>query len=797
MSKAPPGVAAVNRLTAPFRERGRGERHPGDVIRVIIGTLIFAACALAASEARPSRVERNLFHLVNQLPGAFVGIFDVATQAGTLWAVLVVVGIAAVWRRPLMLRDLAVAGTLGAVAARIAKALIQRDRPAGHFGDVIVRGVVATGHGFPSTHSAVAAALATAAGPYLSRTSRRLAWAGVFGVGISRVYAGAHLPLDVIAGIALGWVVGAAVHLLLGSPAIVSSPDVITTALRGAGLAVESIVPVAAGAGGPVPFVVHTADGRTLFCTTLAREQRDSDALYKLWHFLAYRELEDEEPFATPKRAVEHEAYVMLLAARAGVTTPGLVLTTGMADGGAALVEERVQGRALDTVETDEITDEVLDALWCEVAKLRTARVAHRDLRLANVLLDGTGTPWLLDFGFGEAGASQGRLAQDVAQLLTSSAILVGADRAVASATRVLGADALREALPLLQPLALASATRRQLRSRRGLLKDLRDRVGGGSAGDDAELVRLTRIRPRTVLVVATLGVAIYLLIPQVGELNTTLNALQHADWGWLVAAVLASSLTYVAAGVALGGAVPERLAVLRTAVVELAGSFVNRFTPGSLGGYGVNVRYLQRSGIDTPIAVAALGLNTFAGVLIHVLLLAAFSAAVGTHGFPDVHLPNGWIVLVVVAVALAALGVAWRSVRLRTRIRDEAGRVARDLADLMRTPRRGVELFGGAMGVTLANIVAFAAALAAFGIHVQLARVGFVYLAGAAVSSAAPTPGGLGAIEASLVAGLTATGVASGPAVAGVLAFRLATFWLPTLPGWIAFRRLRRADVI
>ena len=60
-----------------------------------------------------------------------------------------------------------------------------------------------------------------------------------------------------------------------------------------------------------------------------------------------------------------------------------------------------------------------------------------------------------------------------------------------------------------------------------------------------------------------------------------------------------------------------------------------------------------------------------------------------------------------------------------------------------------------------------------------------------------APTPGDLGAMEAALVAGLTALGEASGPAIAAVLGFRLLTFWLPTLPGFFALRWLRKEGAV
>ena len=60
-----------------------------------------------------------------------------------------------------------------------------------------------------------------------------------------------------------------------------------------------------------------------------------------------------------------------------------------------------------------------------------------------------------------------------------------------------------------------------------------------------------------------------------------------------------------------------------------------------------------------------------------------------------------------------------------------------------------------------------------------------------------APSPGGLGAIEAALIAGLTGVGMQAGPAVSAVLLYRLATYWLPVAPGWLAWRALLRRDYV
>ena len=86
---------------------------------------------------------------------------------------------------------------------------------------------------------------------------------------------------------------------------------------------------------------------------------------------------------------------------------------------------------------------------------------------------------------------------------------------------------------------------------------------------------------------------------------------------------------------------------------------------------------------------------------------------------------------------------------------------------------------------------------MAAFDGGVSFAQAAAVYLGSSIVASAAPTPGGLGAMEAALVAGLTGVGMEGGIAVAAVLSYRLATYWLPILPGWVAFQVLERRNII
>ena len=78
------------------------------------------------------------------------------------------------------------------------------------------------GQGFPSGHAAVIAAMATVASPYLGLPGRLLVWAVVALVALARVYTGAHLPLDVVAGVLVGWIVGSLIDLIVGTPAAVT-----------------------------------------------------------------------------------------------------------------------------------------------------------------------------------------------------------------------------------------------------------------------------------------------------------------------------------------------------------------------------------------------------------------------------------------------------------------------------------------------------------------------------------------------------------------------------------------------
>jgi uncharacterized protein (TIRG00374 family) len=148
------------------------------------------------------------------------------------------------------------------------------------------------------------------------------------------------------------------------------------------------------------------------------------------------------------------------------------------------------------------------------------------------------------------------------------------------------------------------------------------------------------------------------------------------------------------------------------------------------------------------------------------------------------------------VAIVGAVAGVIFFTAVGR-RLVQPVRRAFKELAVVIRDPAKALALLGGALAVILLNIICFAAALAAVDAHVGLSTAIVVYLGGSTVGGAAPTPGGLGAVEAALVAGLTAAGVDASLGVAGVLTFRLLTYWLPIPLGYAALRTLRREGLL
>jgi glycosyltransferase 2 family protein len=484
-----------------------------------------------------------------------------------------------------------------------------------------------------------------------------------------------------------------------------------------------------------------------------------------------------------------------LFAERAGLRTPSVVSVSGTKHGSPLLVYRLVEGRRLTRLAPTEIDQPLLENICAQLAILGEARIAHHDLRARSFLVDTHRDAWLLSFTFATVGATPGRLAQDVAEALVSLTSLAGVEATVRSACRMLPADRLEAALAYLQPLALPRRVRQQIDGRYQLT-DLRETLAD-TINRPIPTFR-SPIRPSTVVGLLLLGAAVYVLLPQLSGLAAVAGSLRHADRGWLIVSVVTGLLAIVLASVSIVGSSVTPLPFWRTTAVQLAAAFTGRTTPGGVGFFGVNIAFMARLGIRrsravgvTVLNIAATGAVTAVWCLIGVLM-------VGTAGvLRGVSIPHGWPVLAAAAAVLVIVGAAVGSPFGRRRLVRPTVELARELLPTLRRPLRAIQLFGGATGYLLVSGLGLAACLAAFGARFPLLAVLVVFVVAQALGHLTPIPGGLGAVEALMVAGLTAIGIPPATAVAAVLTSRLLTYWLPVLPGVVMFRYLQHHNIV
>ena len=303
------------------------------------------------------------------------------------------------------------------------------------------------------------------------------------------------------------------------------------------------------------------------------------------------------------------------------------------------LAYDAIEGTSIDSI--TEYDDDLLDQIWQQVAILRRERIAHRDLRRANIFRGTDGELWIIDFGFSELAASDQLLRADVAELLAATAIVVGPERAVRAAVGALGKEPVGDSLAMLQPLALAGATHKAMAEQKGLMAGLQAEVRAQTGVTDVQLEPLARVRPRTVLILVSSLIALYVLIPQLTDVGGMVRQLRHASWGWVAATLLFSFLSYIGASISLMGLAPTHVPAFDAFEVCLSGSFVNRITPAGVGGIGLNVRYLQKRGADTAVAASRIGVNSVLGVVIHLTLTLLFVLWAGKEASFDFRLPK------------------------------------------------------------------------------------------------------------------------------------------------------------
>lgn len=762
--------------------------------------LVIGLGTATVAEETMAGAESDIIEAFVEIPAGVVGLIEavIAVLYVTVWlGAPILLAVTRRWRT-LGLGFVGIV-TTSLVFSWLVDALPERDLSLSESTSTAFTG---TDSGVLSVSLATYTAALVIAGHETTHRWRRALWILLGVLALLRILSASELPLDVVLAVGVGGVIGTLLLLAVGRTVRVWSAAGVRVALERGGLDVGEMQPLDRTALGAWEHRADTDRGPVL-AKVVGAESQQLDTLYRAYRRVRLRDVGDDSAYSSARRAVAVESLLSVYSASHGVRCPEVVAISPLGGDDVVLAVAEPPGTVLSEVADEELTDHVLRQCWELVVGLRRAQVAHRALELGSFVLDDDRL-WLINFDFGQPAAEDHVLAGDVAELLAATYVRVGAERAVAAAAETLGPDPLADALGRIVPAALTQRTRSDLKE-----------VDDGAEPLVAELCRVTgveeptpakveRLKPRYLVIGALMGVAVYFFLPQLSDMPSMIEAVRTADWRWAAPAVLASAVTYVGVGMAMAGATPGRASLAELTGVQLASSFVATFAPPGLGQLGLNLRYLQKRGFAGPLAVSVIASKETVVFVVHIMMLGIVGVWAGRSGALDEELeklPSGPSVLIGAAVVLVVVGLAMAFRRVRVLVRERVLPALQTsvsaMAEVVRSPVKMLMLFSGITLLSVGYAACLYFSLEAFGAGASYPAVALVYLTAGTVASAAPTPGGLGAVEAILVAALTGIGIDSSAALAGVFLYRLCTFWLPILPGFLSFRWLGNRDAI
>ena len=434
--------------------------------------------------------------------------------------------------------------------------------------------------------------------------------------------------------------------------------------------------------------------------------------------------------------------------------------------------------------------------------RLREARIAHGALGGDTIIVSDRGI-CVRDFRRASASAPAGRLDGDLAAALGAMAVRAGAERTAAAAARVLEADTARAALVHLQRSALDPVTVAGLQHQKDLLPRLRAAVAAGAGIEVPKLAEAKRVSWANLLFAVGSLIGIWAIIGILSDAGDSLDAIKGASWGWVALTFVFAQLPVVAEGWRFSAPPSARSRSAgasrwrpRTSSPRWSAATRRLRAPGEVfpapgvrrRGRGQRRRHRDHGELDRQDPAVPRRYPVRRRKLPRPVGLRRGPGRGLDH--PRGH-PRG--------------GDRRRADRPGAQLRRLVSRKIRphllniwaNVKTIATEPHKIVYVVAGSTLAELLVILALGASLHAVGQHVSIATLITVNTLASILGGAVPVPGGLGVVEAGLIAGLTSAGFPQDQAVAAVLIQRFFTSYLPPVWGWATLAWMRRREYV
>lgn len=352
----------------------------------------------------------------------------------------------------------------------------------------------------------------------VDKTRWAIASAGlVIAMFVANIVAGGITVAALTLSALIGWGLGLIARYALGTPTTRPNGLEVASALEKSGFPL-TVLRASHETDGGRRYSATTRTGERMEVLVLDRDLEGAGLLRGAWRQFRLRDDGGTAGFSMRSR-LEHKALQSYAAQAAGAPVPRLEAVAAVGPDAAALAYARIEGHTFSEL-GDRLTDEDLQGAWRAVRTLHDSGISHRALHAEHILRDNSGGIWLLDPEEGSVGAGDLAERLDIAEMLCTLAMLTDPDRSLATARRVLGTKTVVGALPVLQPVALSSVTRKAVKRRKDVLVTLRESLEELTPEGAVEEIQVERVRPRTILTVVAGTVAAYVLLIQLGQVD-------------------------------------------------------------------------------------------------------------------------------------------------------------------------------------------------------------------------------------------------------------------------------------